>query len=299
MSSLQGCYRLFKNLAVRSHPMIRLRRSPADVRAVLGDLPSPDDLAAFHGAQCDDANRLPQHAKLCALFAAVDDLLGDALRNMALLGDYCCAPADRRRGAALPPGTVTDLDLVKDALDLVAAAWKAFEVVAEDEELNEPGPMRLVMRHLRKVLRIAILLVRLAAPRHGEWTEAWDEALRGGLPGFKFDTEQTLRRDQILHPSWASILPPVDRIPLSYVARSYLGGASPRLNPLLARSTLNGGGPVVVNQDALLSLGGGGRKRHSSCIDDDDGLSDAIAHAGDGVLSGNYGDLGYYNGGYY
>jgi len=296
MSSLQGCYRLFKNLAVRSHPMIRLRRSPADVRAVLRDLPSPDGLAAFHRAQCDDAIRFPQHAKLCALFAAVDDLLRDALRNMALLGDYC-APPDRRgaaaRGAALPPGTVTDLDLVKDALDLVAAAWKAFEVVAEDQELNEPGPMWLVMRHLRKVLRIAILLVQLAAPRHGEWTEAWDEALRGGLPGFKFDTEQTLRRDQILHPSWASILPPVDRIPLSYVPRSS------RLNPLLARSTLNGGGPIVVNQDALLSLGGG-RKRHGgSCVDDNDGLSDAIAHAGDNVRSGNYGDLGYYNGGYY
>jgi hypothetical protein len=277
MSSLQGCYRLFKNLAVRSRPLVRLRRSPADVRAVLRDLPSPADLAAFHRVQCADAVRLPQRAKLAALFAAVDVPLRDALRIVALLG---------HRGAALPPGTVTDLDLVKDALDRVAAAWKAFEVVAEDAELNEPGAMRLVMRHLRKVLRVAILLVRLAAPRHGEWTEAWDEALRRGLPGFKFDTEQTLRRGQIRHPSWASVLPPVDRIPLSYVPRSS------RPNPLLVRSTLNGGGPVVVNQDAL-PRPGGGRRRRGGRGDDDDGLGDAVADGGD------YGDLGYYNGGYY
>jgi hypothetical protein len=243
--------------------------------------------------------RFPEATKLCSLFDVVDDSLSRALQKMGQLNEYFIPDGSNGHKAPLPAGVTTDLDLVKDALDDVASAWHAFEVVANTEQLERPELMRIIKRHLRRVLRLAISLVQLAAPRHKEWTDTWKEAHDAGLPDFKFDTEEMIRKGQESDPTWASILPETSRVPPSYISLSSIG-RGPR--PYLVRNTLNGGGPVAVNELASNAWRCGEEHKNNSEINGD-GAEDVNVN-GENEKDGadNVEEdwvFGYYNGGYY
>jgi hypothetical protein len=300
MSSLLSCYQVFKNVAVRSHSKNRLRKTPDEVQRILRGLISSEKLCHFHKDQCNDAKRFPQAAMLCHLFSVVDDLVLSALRKMERLKEYCKPGRYGENKFPLPAGITTDLDLVKDALDDVASAWQAFEIVAKTEQLREPGPKRIILRHLMRVLGVAIALVQLAAPRHGEWTDAWKEALDAGLPGFRFDTEEDIRKTQKRDPTWASVLPPFSQFPRSYIPLSLLGTGP---SPLLIRNPLNGGGPVVVNELAINALRCDRESKHGNRVN-----KGGVEHGGntgennceEGPTNIQYDrEFGYFNGGYY
>jgi hypothetical protein len=297
MSSLLGCYQVFRNVAVRSHSKNRLRKTPDEVQRILQRLISSEKLRNFHKDQCNDAKRFPQAAMLCHLFSVVDGRVLSALWKMEQLKEYCKPGRYGENKAPLPAGIATDLDLVKDALDDVASAWQAFEIVAKTEQLREPGPKRIILRHLRRVLGVAIALVQLAAPRHGEWTDAWKEALDAGLPDFTFDTEEEIRKTQRRDPTWASILPPISQFPRSYIPLSLLG-TDP--SPLLIRNPLNGGGPVVINELAANALRCDRESKHGNEVNKES--AECGGNTGENGCPAsiqNGREFGYFNGGYY